>query len=44
MTFTGEVLSKEDVDDECVIEVSVKATNDLGDHATGTVLLSLPIE
>ena len=42
LVFTGEVLSKTDNGDECDIEVSLKATNELGDHATGTVLISLP--
>lgn len=42
LRFTGEVLGVKTVGDENVIEVSVKATNELGDHATGTVELSLP--
>ncbi len=42
LVFTGEVLSKTDNGGECDIEVSLKATNELGDHATGTVLISLP--
>ena len=42
LVFTGEVLSKTDNGDESDIEVSLKATNELGDHATGTVLISLP--
>jgi acyl dehydratase len=37
LTFTGEVTS---VDDD-VVEVAFKATNDLGDHATGTATLSV---
>ena len=43
LRFTGEVLKKEDQGDECLIEVSVRATNDMGDHATGTVALTLPL-
>lgn len=42
LRFSGEVLSAQSEGDEWVIEVSVRAANDLGDHATGTVLLSLP--
>ncbi len=42
LRFSGEVLSADEEGDERVIEVSVRAANDLGDHATGTVLLSLP--
>ncbi|MCP4039650.1 MAG: MaoC family dehydratase [bacterium] len=40
--FSGQVLEKREEADECVIEVAVRAANDLGDHATGTVTLSLP--
>ena len=40
--FTGEVLSKARQGDEFVLEVSVKAANDLGDHATGTAVVTLP--
>ena len=43
LRFSGEVLSKENVDGECLIEVSAKAANDMGDHASGTVTLSLPL-
>ena len=42
LRFSGQVLSADEEGDERVIEVSVRAANDLGDHATGTVLLSLP--
>lgn len=41
--FTGEVTNVAEEGDERVVEVSVRAANDLGDHATGTVVLSLPI-
>lgn len=42
LRFTGEVLSVSEAGDERLVEVSVRAANDLGNHATGTVLLSLP--
>jgi len=42
LRFTGQVLETREEGGECVVEVSVRATNDLGDHATGTVTLSLP--
>jgi acyl dehydratase len=42
LRFTGEVLSVEEEAGERLVEVSVRAANDLGDHATGTVLISLP--
>jgi len=42
LRFSGQVVRADDAGDERVVEVSVRAANDLGDHATGTVLLSLP--
>ena len=42
LRFTGEVASLSEEDDEQVIEVAVRAANDLGDHATGHVVISLP--
>ena len=43
LRFTGHVSQKKDEGDECVVEVMVCAANDLGDHATGTVVLSVPL-
>ncbi|MDX1384300.1 MAG: MaoC family dehydratase [Thermoanaerobaculia bacterium] len=43
LRFTGRVAAVRDEGDERVIEVEVRAANDLGDHATGTVVLSLPL-
>jgi len=43
LRFSGRVEKVSDENDERVIEVSVRAANDLGDHATGTVLLGLPL-
>jgi len=42
LCFTGQVVSMSDDGDERVIEVAIRAANDLGDHATGTVVVSLP--
>jgi len=42
LRFTGQVTSKTESGDEIVIEVAVRAANDLGDHATGSVTLTLP--
>jgi acyl dehydratase len=44
LQFSGEVLETRREGDDQVIEVSVRAANTLGDHATGTVVLSLPID
>ena len=43
LRFSGRVEKVDEDRDERVIEVSVRAANDLGDHATGTVLLGLPL-
>ena len=42
LRFSGEVAGKQDEGDECVLELAVRAANDLGDHATGTVVVTLP--
>jgi len=42
LRFSGRVARKSEEGDECVIEVAIRAANALGDHATGTVVLSLP--
>ncbi len=43
LRFSGRVAQMSREGDECVIEVAVRATNELGDHATGTVVVSLPL-
>ncbi len=43
LRFSGRVTQVGREGDECVIEVAVRAANDLGDHATGTVVVSLPL-
>jgi acyl dehydratase len=40
--FTGHVAAERLVDDVRVLEVALKATNDLGTHVSGTVQLHLP--
>jgi acyl dehydratase len=42
LTFTGSVLAVERTGDEQFVEVEFRASNELGDHATGTAPLSLP--
>ena len=42
LRFTGRVEKISDEGDERVIEVAIRAANDLGDHATGTVAVGLP--
>ena len=43
LRFSGRVLGIEEKGGERLLEVEIRAANDLGDHATGTVLVSLPI-
>ena len=43
LRFSGQVAKTSDEGDECVIEVAVRAANELGDHATGTVVITLPL-
>jgi acyl dehydratase len=43
LRFTGRVVGVREEADERAIDVEVRAANDLGDHATGTVQLSLPL-
>lgn len=42
LRFTGRVVGLEDEGDERAIDVEIRAANDLGDHATGSVRLTLP--
>jgi len=42
LRFTGRVEKVKDEGDERVIEIAVRAANDLGDHATGTVAVGVP--
>jgi acyl dehydratase len=43
LRFTGQVVETRSESGECVVVVDVRAANDLGDHATGTVTLSVPL-
>jgi acyl dehydratase len=42
MTFTGTVTAAATNGDERVVDVEFRATNDLGDHLTGTATLTVP--
>jgi acyl dehydratase len=44
MRMTGNVTKKWRADDEGLVEVSMRAANELGDHITGTVVVSFPDE
>ncbi len=43
LRFTGQVSSTHEEAWEGVVELAVRASNDLGDHASGTVVLTLPL-
>ena len=43
LRFSGQVTQVEDEGDERVVEVAIRAANELGDHATGSVIVSLPL-
>ena len=42
LRFSGRVAQKKDEGAECVLELAVRLANELGDHATGSVTLTLP--
>ena len=42
LRFTGEVIASTPEGEEGVISVAIRAANDFGDHATGTVTFTLP--
>jgi len=44
LTYTGTVTATSQVDGEGTVEVEFRAVNDLGDHVTGTAVLSLPLD
>jgi hypothetical protein len=42
LRFTGQVIRTSHEGDEYFVELAIRAENELGDHATGTVVLTLP--
>jgi hypothetical protein len=43
LTYTGSVIAKRREGDDGIIEVELTATNELGEHVSGTARLSLPL-
>ena len=43
LEFTGSVTGKSEQDGEGLVEVELRATNDQGDHLSGTATIGLPI-
>ena len=44
LRFTGQVARTSREGDECSVEVAIRAANELGDHVTGSVVLTLPVD
>jgi acyl dehydratase len=44
MRLTGRVASAEETGREGLVDVEIRGANGLGDHVTGTVRISLPVE
>jgi acyl dehydratase len=43
LEYTGTVTATSQVDGEGIVEVALKATNDQGDHVSGTAVIGLPL-
>jgi len=43
LEYTGKVLAKSECDGEGLVDVELRATNDQGDHVSGTATIGLPL-
>ncbi len=43
LEYTGTVVGKSELDGEGIVEIEFRATNDQGDHLTGTAVIGLPL-
>ena len=43
LTFTGEIAALTGDGDEGLVEIGLRAVNDLGEHVSGTATISLPV-
>ncbi len=43
LTYTGSVTALRQEGDEGVVDVELRAINDLGEHVSGTATISLPV-
>ena len=43
LTYTGSVTGTAMIDGEGIVEIELRATNDLGDHVSGTAVVGLPL-
>jgi acyl dehydratase len=44
LTYTGEVVASSAAGDEGLLEIEFRATNELGEHVSGTATLGLPVD
>ena len=44
LTYTGSVTAVTREGDEAIVEIELRATNELGEHVGGTATLSLPVD
>ena len=44
LTYTGSVTGAVMTDGEGIVEIELRATNDLGEHVSGTAVISLPLD
>jgi hypothetical protein len=42
LEYTGRVTAKSEAGDDGIVEVEFRATNDQGDHLSGTAVIGLP--
>ena len=44
LTYTGEVAAVQRNGEEALVEIALRAVNDLGEHVSGTATISVPVE
>ena len=44
LQYTGTVTAKSQLDGEGIVEIEFRATNDQGDHVSGTAAVGLPLK
>jgi len=44
LAYTGTVTGKSQLDGEGIVEIEFRASNDQGDHVSGTAVIGLPLE
>ena len=44
LEYTGKVVGKSTAGNEGIVDIEFRATNDLGDHVSGTAVITLPLK